>query len=90
MAWRELITVALDSACESWDDVVECSLSEDELDTEFDEDFGLVEGKPFTLWTKNRVYFPVAYDGSEWVGSASRNPDKKHTEHIGDPYNSGV
>ena len=41
------------------------------------------EGKPFTIWTANTVYFPVVYDGAEWVGSVSRNPDGKPTDHQG-------
>jgi len=30
--------------------------------------------KPWCVWTDSRVYFPVVYDGSYSVGSASRNP----------------
>jgi hypothetical protein len=29
------------------------------------------------------VYFPACYDGAEWVGSVSRNPDGKATRHQG-------
>lgn len=80
--WRELITQAM-SPDESWDDVVSCTASEEELDVEFDNDFGTTEGMPFTLWTKKRVYFPVGYDGAESVSYVSRNPDDKATWHIG-------
>lgn len=81
--WRALIKQEMQERCESFNDVVSCTLSDDELDTEFYDGFGVSNGKPFTLWTSGAVYFPVVYDGSEWVRSASRNPDGKPTHHIG-------
>lgn len=57
------------------------TLSEDELDVEFDAGYGGANGKPFTAWSAARVYFPVVYDGSEWVGSAPRNPCDEATGH---------
>jgi hypothetical protein len=59
------------------------TMTEEEMSHEFDDGYGYIEGIPFTIWTKERVYFPVVYDGSEWVGSVSRNPDKKPTKHQG-------
>ena len=53
---------------------------EDPLDVEFDDGVGLSEGRPFFAWSANRVYFPVVYDGSEWVGSVPRNPDPDSLE----------
>lgn len=44
------------------------------LDMKFNPDFGCENGPMFRAWTANRVYFPVRYDGSEWVGSVPRNP----------------
>jgi hypothetical protein len=81
--WREEISEALLQSGESWTDVVSHTLSEEELDLRFDNGFGWIEGPPFTVWTKNRVYFPVVYDGYESVGSVSRNPDGAKTEHVG-------
>ena len=82
--WRKLITSALDHNKESWDDVVSiCPEKEAWLDYLFDDDYGSIEGNSFTVWTKNNVYFPVCYDGSEWVGSVSRNPNGKSTVHMG-------
>ena len=49
----------------------------------FGNGFGAHEGIPFTMWTKKRVYFPVEYDGAEWVSSVSRNPDGEPTGHVG-------
>ena len=81
--WRELITLEMEDVGEKWSDVVACTLSEAELDVPFDIDYGAPEGKPFTLWTTNRVYFPVQYDGAEWAASASRIVDGVPTEHVG-------
>ena len=53
------------------------------LDIEFNDSYGSVEGFSFTLWTKDRVYFPVQYDGSEWCKSVPRNPCEEITGHIG-------
>ena len=65
------------------DTLVKCTLSEDELDEEFDDSYGTLEGKPFTAWGEKYVYFPVVYDGSEWVDSVLRNPCNTATWHIG-------
>lgn len=89
--WRELITQAMTGewrdtppvAPDSWDNLIKCTLTEDELDVEFDEGYGVPEGKPFTLWTKTRVYFPCKYDGREWVGWTWREPCEWATEHQG-------
>jgi hypothetical protein len=81
--WKELIQEEMEQQGETFEDVVECTLTDEELLVEFDSGFGWGEGAPFTLWTTNRVYFPVVYDGAEWVGSVSRNPDGKPTYHLG-------
>lgn len=80
--WRQLIKDELKTRGDSWDNIVSMTLTKVELDKEFDACFGGINGIPFTVWTKNSVYFPVVYDGSEWVGSVSRNPDGLPTEHI--------
>ena len=54
-----------------------------DLDKKFDAGYGSPEGEPFTLWTKDRVYFPICYDGAEWVCSVPRNPCDIATEHMG-------
>jgi hypothetical protein len=81
--WKALITEELQLQGESWDDIVSITLTEDELNKGFDDSFGIAEGKPFTAWTARRVYFPVCYDGSEWVESVSRDPDGQPTNHCG-------
>ncbi len=62
---------------------VAMTLTLEEYTREFSNGFGGAEGVPFTYWTEDRVYFPVVYDGSEWVGSAPRNPCDEATKHQG-------
>ena len=87
--WRKEIDIALKERNESFDSVVCCTLSEEELDYQFNDGFGWPNGLPFTLWTREFVYFPVCYDGAEWVGSVSRHPDNKATEHFGGEHFGG-
>lgn len=81
--WRGLIGEEMSNHAETWEDVLSCTLSDQELDAEFYEWHGGTNGKPFTLWTEKRVYFPVVSEGAEWVVSVSRNPDGKATDHVG-------
>jgi hypothetical protein len=81
--WRKLIGKQLAVNGESWEDVVSSTLSEEEMDVEFCWDEYGVQGRSFTLWTVNRVYFPANYDCGEWVDSVARNPDGKATQHVG-------
>lgn len=73
-SWKEDIEKELKRHGETWDDVVAHTLSDEDFNKKFDHGYGGVEGSPFTLWTKNRVYFPACYDGAEWVASVQRNP----------------
>ena len=77
--WRKALT----DAGFDWGDLQGCTLSDEDLDVEFYDGFGASDGKPFTAWTSDRVYFPVVYDGSEWVGSVPRNPCDEATPHVG-------
>ncbi len=81
--WRDLITKEMTLAGESWADVVSMTLTQAQLDTEFNDGLGCPEGIPFALWTHDRVYFPGQTEGAEYVGSASRNPDGKPIQHVG-------
>lgn len=82
--WKKLIMQEMLNQGETWVDVVE-HYPEDAaiFNQEFDSDFGREQGAPFTLWTLNRVYFPVCYDGAEWAGSVPRNPCAEATTHLG-------
>lgn len=81
--WRQEIEKACRANGELYSDIIEVSIDKGELDREFDGGYGLEEGKPFAAWSENYVYFPVCYDGYEWVGSAPRNPCNKKLYHQG-------
>ena len=72
--WREMLNESLIEHGEGLADVVGNTMTDEQMDKDFDSSYGCAEGCPFTVWTTNRVYFPVVYDGAEWVGSAPRNP----------------
>jgi hypothetical protein len=53
------------------------------IDYDFSSGFGSKNGFSFTAWTKDKVYFPVCYDGSEWISDVPRNPCDIATSHQG-------
>lgn len=53
------------------------------MDYDFDDGYGGINGPFFTAWTKDKVYFPICYDGAEWIGNVPRNPCNEATEHLG-------
>lgn len=81
--WKRLIEGEMVERGETFADLESCTLTDAELTAEFDAGYGGTEGKAFTAWTARTVYFPVCYDGAEWVGSVSRHPDGKPTTHQG-------
>lgn len=81
--WRQLLTHELKQNFETFDDLIKIAIPPGHLDLEFDSSYGAPEGCPFTAWSENFVYFPIQYDGAEWVGSAPRNPCDMTTEHQG-------
>jgi len=81
--WRKKLTSSFLANGETWDDVEANTMTNAEMDVAFDDDFGSSNGCPFTVWTKNRVYFPTTYDGMESVESVARHPDGQPTQHIG-------
>lgn len=70
--WRERINEEMAAQNDAWDEVLGMTLTQDDLDTAFDH--GNDAGKPFTLWTKSRVYFCVHSSGIPGVESVPRNP----------------
>lgn len=64
-------------------DSLTISIEDGELEREFDSSYGGIEGAAFTAWSKDYVYFPLCYDGSEWVGFAPRNPCPRKMGHQG-------
>lgn len=81
--WRKLISREMELRGDDWKNVVSCTMDDAGLDKEFDAGFGIEDGEPFTLWTESAVYFPLTFDGGEFVGSASRHPDGKPARHQG-------
>ena len=80
-SWKDMLDTALEFNGESWDDVESNTMTEEEMVRKFYAGFGYTEGCPFTVWTKNSVYFPTQCEGYEWIGRVSRNPDGKPTRH---------
>lgn len=80
--WKEML---IDVFNETGDDFLkmETTLTDEELIKEFDDDVGEVGGTNFTAWGEKYVYFPVIYDGAEWVGYAPRNVCNIKTSHWG-------
>ena len=81
--WRQMLMACMEQYGETFANVVGNTMTDEEMDALFDSGYGGSEGIPFTCWTSNRVYFPVVYDGSEWVGSVPRHPNGEATSHHG-------
>lgn len=81
--WREMIKHEMSIHSDSFDNMIATTLKDGEMDVKFDAGYGGDLAIEFTLWTASRVYFPVIYDGAQWVGSVSRRPDGIATKHQG-------
>ena len=81
--WRTELSRAFEEANDAWENIEASTLTDSQLDRSFYAGYGGSEGDAFTVWTKTKVYFPIVYDGSEWVGWVSRNPDGVPTAHQG-------
>ena len=81
--WKELLEDAMQERGETLADLESNTLTDADMVKDFDSEHYGIEGKPFTAWTAKTVYFPVCFDGAEWVGSVSRHPDGKPTAHQG-------
>ena len=81
--WRKLLEEEFQIQNDSWKNIVMMAPSDGKwLDYYFDNDSNVIEGVPFTVWTKNRVYFPLSFEGPEWVGSVSKIPNGIATAHL--------
>ena len=80
--WRKQLIEKCEEDGEDFAKLV-CTLDDAGLDKEFNDGFGGSEGAPFTAWGEKWVYFPIVYDGAEWVGHAPRNPCDIAMHHQG-------
>lgn len=83
VTWKELLEDELLENKDSFDNIIKNTMTDEEMSVEFCDSYGGYNGIPFTVWTHDYVYFPIGYDGSEWVGSAPRNPCDIKLRHQG-------
>lgn len=76
--WRTLLDEARGSEL-----LIACTLSHQDWDEPFEPGLGSGKGSDFTAWTETRVFFPVVYDGAQWVGCVPRNPCDEPTKPQG-------
>lgn len=80
--WHEQLKDAMERDGEDFAKRI-CTLDDEALRVDFDDGFGGTEGANFTAWGERWVYFPICYDGAEWVGHAPRNPCDIAMSHQG-------
>jgi hypothetical protein len=80
--WKQMLKDEFEENGDNFEEM-KTTLTEEELNKDFDTGYGGSEGEPFTAWGEKYVYFPIVYDGAEWVGSAPRNPCDEKTSHLG-------
>ena len=71
--WREELKEKFRVTGDSFEHLV-ITITDAELDREFDDDFGSAEGTPFTAWSDNYVYFSREYDGADYIDYVERHP----------------
>jgi len=81
--WKEQLQERCKKNNDDYEKLI-CTLSEKELEEEFDDICASTEGQSFTAWSDNYVYFPVSCEGMEWASSAPRNPCDIKTNPIGE------
>jgi len=77
--FNDLLREKVEENGDSLEDIVGSTLTYKEIASKCDTD----NLPAFTVWTKEWVYFPATYDGSEWIDSVRRNPSLTPTDHIG-------
>lgn len=80
--WNDMLREAFEFTGDDFSNMA-TTLSPEGLQKEFDDGYGGSEGEHFTAWGEVYVYFPVVYDGSEWVGYAPRNVCNTAMRHVG-------
>ena len=80
--WEKMLIDAFKETGDVFEEM-ETTLTNEELVREFDDGYGCPNGTSFTSWGEKYVYFPLVYDGAEWVGFAPRNVCDIRTSHMG-------
>lgn len=80
--WYDMLERKMKLTGDSFENKI-CTLSDYELKRYFDNGYGGAEGSPFTAWGEKYVYFPLQYDGAEWIGIAPRDPCDISMTHQG-------
>lgn len=83
VCWEALIRKEMELQNDSWNNLVDSTMDQARMNKLFRHGCGDNDCPAFTLWTQNRVYFPIMYDNEEAVASVSRNPDNVPTLAIG-------
>lgn len=78
--WRAMIQDILDCDVEN-EQLLFVAPNKEVLDVVFNSGYGTAEGPEFLAWSENYVFFPLEYDGSEYVGYAPRNPVARTMRH---------
>jgi hypothetical protein len=79
--WRALLTDALED--DPTPTVLAYAPDEAAFDVPFYDGYGGSEGPEVLAWTETYVYFPVVYDGAEWIERAPRHPRPEGQAHVG-------
>jgi hypothetical protein len=79
--WRKQLEAAM-KAEKDTSPIIAVAPGESILDIKFDGGYGGSCGQEVLVWTQQRVYFPVVYDGAEWLGSAPRDPQPEGQAHV--------
>lgn len=83
-SWFKMLVFEMSCNDDEFKNIECCTLNSKELDVEFNDSERSINGKPFTCWTMDRVYFSSTYDGCESVESIPRNPSPEEPRHIGE------
>ena len=76
--WRGMILYEMECHDDNLSDIVASTLTNEQADIDSSRS-GESREASFTVWTEDRVYFPIGDDGLQWCGSVARNPDGKPT-----------
>lgn len=82
VSWFVMLKEAMERDGENFERRI-CTLDEEALKKEWNMAWCEPQGQAFTAWGERWVYFPLCYDGSEWVGHAPRNPCEIAMQHQG-------